>query len=429
MKLLIVFAVLGAFNVCSYAADELQVQVKSDQTQLLKIGIIMLPPYSPDLESVAATIQKDIQMSRQCVAYKESMQQLSDMAQVKALADKNVYMAIILQESEKKDGIDWRLYDTAQVSMIHGARFYKDKDVEPWMWGHAISNFIWPLMMGQSGCFLSKIAYCKEVKHKKRTYRHIYVSDVHGDHAQPLVQRQFITLAPRWNNRMQSPLLFYSECALSNVRLCMANMHGVSKVICNCDGINMLPAFSPDDKEIVFCLTKDGTSQLYHYAYDKAYNKKVCKKITNNSGNNVSPCFIDEHTLVCASDYEGGHPHLYTLSLLSKEMKPLITQGYCACPAYCKINNSLAYGKMVKGYMQIFSYDFATKHHEQLTFGNTNKEEPSWSSCGNYIVYAEEKGNSNRICVVHVGSKKSWHITNFHDSCTYPAWSPEYKSL
>ena len=429
MKRLMFGAVFFFCVANTVASDELKIQVKSDQTELLKVAIIMLPPHSPEICQVASTIQKDVQMSRQCVASIESVQHLSDMAQIKGLADKNVYMAIIVQESEKKDGIDWRVYDTQQVTMLQGARFYKDKDVQPWMWGHAISNKIWPLMMGQPGCFLSKIAYCKQVKHRKRTYRHVYVSDVHGDHAQPLVERPFVTIAPRWNMRLQSPLLFYSECALSNVRLCMANMHGISKIICNCDGINMLPAFSPDDKEIVFCLTKDGTSQLYHYAFDKQYNKKVCKKITFNAGNNLSPCFIDQHTLVFASDYEGGNPHLYIMSLLSKEMKPLITQGYCACPAYCTINNMLAYGKMVKGVMQIFSYDFATKHHEQLTFGNTNKEEPSWSPCGNFITYAEEKGNSNRICVVHVGSKKSWHITSVNDSCTYPAWSPEYKVL
>jgi len=429
MKLPIFFAVLMTLHVYSFAVDEMQIQVKTDHTELLKVSIVMLPPFSPDLEKVAHVIQKDLQMSKQCVAHVESIQQLSDSAQIKAYADKNVYMAIILQESEHKDGIDWRLYDTAQVNMLQGARFHKEKDVQPWMWGHAISNKIWPLMMGQPGCFLSKIAYCKQIKHKKHIYRHIYVADVHGDYSQPLVQRSCITLAPRWNTRLQSPLLFYSECALSNVRLCMANMHGISKVICNGDGINMLPAFGPDDQEVVFCLTKDGTSQLYYYAYDKAYNKKVCTRLTSNTGNNISPCFIDEHTIVFASDYEGGHPHIYSMSLLSKETKPLITQGYCACPAYCKINNSLAYGKMVQGVMQIFSYDLATKHHEQLTFGKTNKEEPSWSPCGNYIVYAEEKGIENRICVVHVGSKKSWHITSMHDSCTYPAWSPEYKAL
>ena len=429
MKKWMFCAALLVISAYSFSSEELQIQVKSDQTQVLKVAIIMLPPFSPELEHVATTIQKDVQMSKQCVAHIESLQSLSDMAQIKALAEQNVYMAIILQESEKKDGIDWRLYDTGQVTMLQGARFYKEKDVQPWMWGHAISNKIWPLMMGQPGCFLSKIAYCKQIKHKRRIYRHIYVSDIHGDYAQALVERPFIIIAPRWNTRLQSPLLFYSECALSNVRLCMANMHGVSKIICNCDGINMLPAFSPDDKEIVFCLTKDGTSQLYHYAFDKQYNKKVCKRITFNTGNNISPCFINEHTLVFASDYEGGHPHLYSMSMLTKEMKPLITQGYCACPAYCKVNNTLAYGKMVKGVMQLFSYNFTTKHHEQLTFGNTNKEEPSWSPCGNFIVYAEEKGSTNRVCVVHVANKKSWHITSSREFCTYPAWSPEYKVL
>ena len=212
MKSSILFAVVLTNFMYSCASHEMQIQVKSDQTQLLKIAIMMLPPFSPELETVAHTIQKDIQMSKQCVAFIESVQHLSDMAQIKAFADQNVYMAIIVQESEKKDGIDWRLYDTQQVSMLQGARFYKDKDVQPWMWGHAISNKIWPLMMGQPGCFLSKIAYCKEIKHKNRTYRHIYVSDIHGDYAQPLVQRQFITIAPRWNTRLQMCVYVWQIC-------------------------------------------------------------------------------------------------------------------------------------------------------------------------------------------------------------------------
>jgi len=429
MKKFIVYAALLINTTFLNASDELQVQVKNVQAEALHIMIGILPPVSLELQEIATTLQKDLQMSQQCIVSIQNFQELAQTEQIKQLAQQNIYMAIFLQTSEQDDAVEWRLYDTQQALMLQGERHYKQKGMPAWMNGHELANKLWPLMMGQQGCFISKIAYCKHVENKKRSYRHLYIADVHGDHSYALVQRPSIVIAPRWNSSLGSPLLFYSECALSNVRLCMVNMHGISKIICNCNGINMLPAFSADDQQIVFCLTKEGSSQLYHYAYDKTARKKVCKRITFNNGNNISPCFINDHTLIFASDYASKHPHLYTLNLLTKEIAPFITQGYCACPAYCAVNNKLAYGKMMQGAMQIFVYDFATKTHTQITKGPENKEEPAWSPCGNYIAFAAEKNNKSKICIVNLMNKKVYSITPEHEDCTYPAWSPEYKVM
>ena len=284
--------------------------------------------------------------------------------------------------------------------------------------------------MGVSSCFSSKIAYCKQlwVKHdgKDRVYKHIYIADADGKHVRPLVEIPTVCIAPRWSNQVADPILFYSENTLSNVRLVMANMFGKRKTICSFDGLNMLPAFSDDHKNIVFCLSKDGSSQLYN-SYLDAAKTRIFKRMTNNDADNFAPCFIDEHTVAFVSDYKTpGKPQIYTIDMQTLQIVQITHDGYCACPAYCKANNKLLYSKMMGKAMQIFVYDVATKIHEQLTTGSESKEEGSWSPCGNFIIFAARSHGNSRIARYNLITGKMQYITPVSENCTYPAWSPCY---
>lgn len=411
-----------------YASESIHVAVSAEQYQKMPVLIGAIGDVDEAFKEVLATCKKDFEMTGQCLVTVKKFEAIQKKSQIKKLFEEGFYIAVFL--SQESQGFSWRLYDTSQASMIAGKKYKKQGHIVRG-WGHALADAIWPLCMGSKSSFSSKLAYCiqKIVTRggKKKVQKHIYIADSDGSHARPFVTVPTVCLAPRWNKDVYAPILFYSENTVSNVRLVMSNMFGKRKTICSFDGLNMLPTFSDDGKHIVFCLSKDGTSQLYH-SYIKS-GKRVYERLTYNEGQNISPCFIDNNTIAFVSDYKTKHPQIYTMNLLTKNIEQITEAGYCACPDYCKVNNKLLYSKMLAGGMQIFVYDFATKKHEQLTKGYESKEEGCWSPCGNFIIFAARHGLQSRIARFNLVTGRMHYITPTSMNCTYPAWSPVYQEF
>lgn len=404
--------------------DAIHVAVHALEHQKIQIFVGYVGAVTEELKEITNIIASDFEMTEQCIAKVHHFDNLQKMSEIKDLYKKGFYIAVFI--SQEKDGFSWRLYDTEQAAMVAGKKYEKKGSVLRG-WAHNLADQIWPEFMGTASCFASKIAYCKQlwVKHhgKDKVYKHIYIADADGKHVRPLVEIPTVCLAPRWSNQAADPILFYSENTLSNVRLVMANMHGKRQTICSFDGLNMLPAFADDNKNIVFCLSKDGSSQLYHSFFD-SHNKRIFNRMTKNNADNFSPCYINDHTVAFVSDYQTKNPAIYLIDMKSLKVTPVTTDGYCACPAYCKANNKLLYSKMIGRAMQIFTYDCATKVHEQLTTGSESKEEGSWSPCGNFIVFAARSHNKSRIARYNLLTGRMQYVTSASENCTYPAWSP-----
>lgn len=423
--------IFSIFLMISFATFGLQTQEESIHIAVSamkheKISILLgtIGDVSAELHEVVGTIASDFQMTEQCNVTVQNFSSLQKKSQIKDLFTKKYYIAIFIIQD--KHGLSWRLYDTHNAEMLAGKK-YEKKGTIVRGWAHNLADQIWQDFMGTKSCFSSKIAYCKQVwvkvNGRDKVYKHVYIADADGKHARVLVDIPTVCLAPRWSNQPTDPIVFYSENTLSNVRLVMANMFGKRKTICSFDGLNMLPAFSHDNKNIVFCLSKDGSSQLYH-SFINAEKKRVFNRMTSNNADNFSPCFIDDNTIVFVSDYKTSKPQIYAMDIKTLQITPITSDGYCACPAYCPANNKLLYSKMVGKGMQIFLYDCATKTHEQLTTGVESKEEGSWSPCGNFIIFAARSHGNSRIARYNLLTGKMHYMTPKSENCTYPAWSP-----
>ncbi|HSW73962.1 MAG TPA: hypothetical protein VLG71_02280, partial [Candidatus Limnocylindria bacterium] len=272
----------------------------------------------------------------------------------------------------------------------------------------------------------TKIAYSKEVPGPKgHRAKHIYIADYDGSNAEPLVAKPTINVGSRWRPKIDQatggPLLFFSQSTNKNMRLMVTNMHGNYKIASNTDGITMLPAFSADGTQVIYCASQGhGSCQLYHYHHGSI------KQLTFE-GNNISPTFSDDGTRIYYCSDASGTPHIYCYQL-GTGVRSQITYGKegCYSPTYSGKRQQLAYAKMIKGVMQLCVYDEVAKQHMQVTYDNEHKDECSWSPCGNYILCCAERANKGRIALldIHTGTMRS--LTNGRDVCSYPAWSPVY---
>lgn len=426
MKRFLLFVVLLSIGIRA-AEQPLSVKIEQPHYQKMKILFCLLKP-TQQLREVCTVIQAQLLCPLQKKSGFEVVMQEQDVFATKEQF--NTYykqgFALVVFFNCKKTSLCWRIYDTSQATMVAGKKI-EFHDIEST--GRVIADALWQELTGQEGIFSTYIAYCKELHNKENNhyFKNIYLKHPFDTQAVLLVQGGK-PLAPRWNNDPLHPLLLYSETTPTNVRLMSVTMQGQRRVISNFEGLNMLPSFSQDGCRTVYCLSKNGKSQLYLYAYDKATGKASFSRKTYNEGNNVSPNLRENGDIIFCSDFKTGYPQLFYYHADSQELDQLTKGGYCSCPSFSEKTGKIAYCKIVQGVIQVFLYDIATGQDTQATFDRANKDECSWSPCGNYITYTYEQGAGRRIAVLNLITNEQFFITKAGERCSYPAWSPAYKT-
>lgn len=408
------FSMYGYLN-----AEEFQVQAQSHEE--LPFLVVLQGLHDAALEEVAQTIVHDLGFTKQFAPTQRILEDVPDRSTFKEFLKDGYLLVLFITSCDNADGIEWRLYDAGMGTMLKGKRYHK-KGTAPRGWGHDIATSVWPLLTGEPGFFSARIAYCKQVRGKRRLLQHICLADYDGTHEEALVTTPTVNTMPRWSST--EPVIFYSEHGLTNVALMRVNMHGNKTKTSSMKGITMQPAFSTDGKTVVFCASK-GTGDCQLYRYDK----DGMKQITHNKGVNFAPSLSGNGQKVFfCSDFEGT-PNIYGYDLSNQQLLKITSEGYCMSPSYHERRGLLAYTKKVKGVFQIFVFDVQKGTHKQLTHSAGQKEECSWSPCGNYVIFSVVQGTSSRIALFNVLTCQERVISQSGAQCSYPSWSALYEEF
>ncbi len=411
--------------------ENMQVQVGARESKKVSLALIAIDRSShakyteTHLLTDCKMIAKDLEFTDQFLVSVISMSAIPHKKEIKELEKKGYEIAVFITENRKKKTFDIRMYDVKKGLMVtdKGYTLHKSGSLERG-WIHSISDLILEKLTHSPGFFLSKITYCKQLSNG---HRQVCVSDYDGSHEQ-VVAKAKLLIAPRWNLDEEYPAILYSKYTSSNVRLMEVDvLTGKEKTVASYEGLNMLPAFSPDTNEVIVCLSCKGGTQLYSYVYDKAHRPKNYTQLTFNMGNNISPTVLENGDIVFCSDFIGGKPQLYRLSRLNDSLVCLSQSGdVCFSPAYCPLNKKIAYTKMVDGVGQLFLYSVVTGKDIQITFDGGHKQEVSWSPCGHYVVFGFSNEKSKRIAIQNIQTGSRHFITDEKMLCTYPSWSPNF---
>ncbi len=414
--------VLSTFTLfCTTLPAALDMHIAASTTKAMPLRLYYMEDGKDKaLVEVVKNIARCFAFTKQFSVTVQPIAKLPTKKEVKALKT-NEQLLVVLVLLPSKEGYEWRLYDTLRGKVLGGHRYKKRGEIVR-AWAYGLADEIWPLLTSQEGFFSTKLAYCKRIDNKN--VKHIYMADFDGSNEQCMVGTPTINIAPRWNQDRQRPLIFYSDYTATNIRLNMVGLDKKAQVASDLDGLNMIPAFSHDGRQAVYCASRgNGSCQLYYF------DATTFKNLTQNFGNNVSPSLsADGKKVFFCSDFESGNsPRIYAYNLPTDELEQITGEGYAASPRYSVKANKLAYAKMVDGVMQLFTYDLATRSHEQLTFDDYNKQEEAWSPCGNWLIYGVNKpGKPSRIALMNRHSKEQLYLSKLNEDCSYPDWSPRY---
>ncbi len=416
---------MSFFIILCVHADNITVQGQMAAKVPIFVGIVQSWAENKSDEQLirmAQTVQKDFMFSGQCdvtVQACKPMTVTKSSRMFKKLSKKGYMLALFIKRISS-DAFEWCVCDTASGHVLCAKQFH-GQSLLARAQGHAMADEIWPLLMGQEGCFSSKLAYCKECVTNTGVEKHIYIADYDGSGEQLLVKAPTIAIAPRWNKDPQRPLLFYSSYTPVNMRLMMTDMRRRSSIASDYPGITMQPSFSADGKAVVYCASGGkGSCQLWHCS------KKGIVQLTNNGGNNIAPIFGDNDILYFCSDAYTGNPLICAYDMKNQEVTMITSDGYAASPHYNPQKKQLVYAKMVQGIMQLFIYDIRSNTERQITFEGNNKHESCWSPCGTYIAYAAESRGKSRLFVYSTITGATRALTPAGSNCSYPAWSGKY---
>jgi len=397
--------------------------VSGAQSIKMPLRIITLDKTNQELNTVAQIIKKDLNFTNQFTTTTQALSAPTPpkklQTTIKKLCTNGTPIALCLSASEN-NSIEWRLYDTMNITMIAG-KTYKKKGTVLRGWAHAIADKVLNALTGNDGFFSSRITYCQESRKNDKTVRQIFVADFDGSHKELLIETPSIVMAPRWNVDLKNPTIFFSHYTDTNVQLVSVDMHKNKKIASNLDGITMLPGFSPDGSTIMYSASNgNGNCQLYHHT------PTSIRCFTRNDGNNISPIFLDNDRICFCSDAQTKSPQLYIGNIHTGHVQRITNGGYCTSPSYCKKTNTIAYHKKINNYMQIMEYDCATKTHTQITASTTNKHETTQSPCGTYLLFRQEYNNTSKLTMLNRITRTSQDITKPSEQCSHPHWSACY---
>lgn len=409
----------------TFVCNNNAINIGATKTSKMKIVIAGVGDDTEHLRKLCNTIKDDLSFTHQFAPEIVSLKKLTSKEQVLKYAPKGGLL-LTVTDLPKQNAIEWRLFNTRSASQLVGKKMVKKGKSVRW-WGHLLSGRVLDVLTGNEDPFSTRLVYCKEAPNKKQTQ--ICTSDFNGKHEKVLVNLDAFAIAPRWNGSAFNPIVLYSEYTASNLRLMATDLHGKKQVATSFDGLNMLPAFSQDGKEVIVCLSVEGSSQLYRYAYNKAKKQPEYTRLTFNEGNNLSPAVLDDGSIVFCSDFETKRPHIYMMDKRGKNIKKISGDGSCSSPSYSAAKNKIAYSELINGVSQIMLYDLDTELTKQVTYDLAHKEEPSWSPCGNYLVFSVSDKNTKRLAVENLLTKKRVLITGSSYRYSYPSWSPRYPLL
>ncbi len=409
--------------------------LSSHAKQYSKVKMVMLHiGQNAAVSNIAKMIHFDLEFSDQIAIDLKKTTAIPTAPQAAALGKQAYTLMLTLEEKSlnkknKAADIEINLKDPA-TNQSFFCKNYTCHEHNIIQQGHQIADDLMPTLTGDTGPMLSTLAYCKQLSNNHKV---VCIADYACRLEKPVVTARTINIAPAWHTK--APGLCYSQFTRTNSRLMFVDLTtNKHNIVCSYDGLNMQPSFSEDGSQAALCLSGKGNSEIYLYdqAFCKTLGKKTFKQLTDNKGNNVSPCLLDAGDLVFCSDFQTGSPQIYLKKTLTGDVIRLTSgKGYCASPNYNPATKQLVYTRYATGAFQLWSMDLSSEHrHEkQLTFNAGDKLEPSWSACGKYVAFTYAKYDGklkkrmSQIAILNTQSSNIRILTTTPELKSFPSWT------
>jgi TolB protein len=280
---------------------------------------------------------------------------------------------------------------------------------------HRIASWITYVMTGETGAFLSKIAFVV----KTGTNKNIWVMDWDGANPHAITRDQTTHLSPTWTP--DGGTIFFTSFKGGNADIYRMDAGGGNmRPFISSPHVDSAPSVSPDGQWVAYSSAEDGNPEIYRIHPDGTSKTRL----TVSYGVDTSPSWSPTgQNLVFTSDRTGaGSPQIYRMDMEGTNVMRLTLNGdYNETGRWSPRGDLIAYASREIGF-QIFTIDPDGGHERRVT-GDESNMDPSWSPDGMKLVYTSVQTYKSSIWTCNWDGSDPRQLT-FGIEASQPQWGP-----
>jgi TolB protein len=332
--------------------------------------------------------------------------------------------AVFIVVAEERGGgvkAEGRLFDARTGQMIFGKRLRGEPELRRSM-GHAFSDEIVYYYTGTRGSFGAPLVFATSHGGKGRA---LTASDYDGESRRRIIPASALNMLPAWSPDSKHVLFTSFEenspDAPVQAGLFLTDRFGLTKP----RRLTRLPmatggAFSPDGRRIVFSASSGGGNiDLYVMRRDG----KRLERLTHHPAIDTAPAWSPTGREVAFTSDRGGSPQIYAVDAEGANVRRLSRwASYCDAPAWSPDGGRIVYSARLEGRFHLVVLDLATGEEVRLTEAGASHESPSWSPDGSMLAYASNRTGRYQIYVARSDGTRARQVTDEGENTT-PSWA------
>ncbi|MCR4409689.1 MAG: Tol-Pal system beta propeller repeat protein TolB [Candidatus Saccharicenans sp.] len=317
-----------------------------------------------------------------------------------------------VSQSQNRVIFEVKIYDVKSEKMILGKRYQADPGVFRLV-AHRVADELMKLY-GEKPYFTTKIVFVSN----RDGNDELYMMDYDGANQTRLTFNKWRDYMPAWSPDQRA--IVFTSYRAGNPDLYILYPYEGKLVPVSTKGTNFSGAFSPDGKKLAFCSTRDGNSEIYVAGADGSN----ARRITFNSAIDTAPSWSPTGREIAFTSDRTGTPQIYIMDAEGGNVRKVSFGGnYLDAPAWSPDGERIAFVSRVDNFFDIYILNLKTNKITKLTETRARNESPSWSPDGRHIifssnmsgsiqVYSVDYDASNLRCLTSQGENKLANWTN-----------------
>jgi TolB protein len=392
-KILLFLAVALSLN-ASYA--QLRIEVSSTGASQLPVAIstFKFEEASPHKISsiVAADLTRSGALRTMAGPSGADEQARPDLPRIRALGAEAYLAGSINKLADGRFHIRVRLWDSIKGSDLGGQNLIASS-AEMRYAAHRIADWVFEKLTGDRGVSSTRLVYVTKTTAANTPPRfNLWVTDADGEAAISALSSNEPIISPVWSPsglqlayvsfESRKPVVYVHDLAT-----------GVRRIVANFKGSNSAPAWSPDGRQLVVTLSREGGSQIYVIP---ALTTGEPKRISTSSSIDTEAVFAPDGKAIYFVSDRGGNPQIYRAGINGDAVQRISFNGnYNISPSVSPDGTKLAFISRVNGAFKLVVQDLSSQLVTALT-DTTADESPSFSPNGRQIIYATQVSVAGR---------------------------------
>jgi len=312
-------------------------------------------------------------------------------------------------------GFDGKIYDVRSERFIMGKRYQAAK-ADLRLAAHRIADEFMKLY-GEKPIFTTRITFVSN----RDGNDEIYMMDYDGANQTRITFNKIKDYMPAWSPDQRN--VVFTSYRKGNADLYIRNIYEGKERLVSTKGTSYSGAFSPDGKKLAFCSTasEDGNAEIY--VMDLAANRT--KRLTFNPATDTAPSWSPTgREIAFTSDRTGaGAPQIFIMDAEGANIRKISFGGnYHDAPAWSPWGDQLVFVSRVDKIFDLYLLNIRTNQASKLTESNALNESPSWSPDGRHIVFSSSMSGSLQLYTIDYDARNLRRLTSLGQN-KLPNWT------